>query len=97
MENVAWYKNPMDKIQKMLRQIIEGKEKTTIRRVAKAIGVDHGSLYRALKEGGNPEGKTIEKILDYLGYETRFVKSKRKELRPIASKPSRSRRNLKRR
>jgi hypothetical protein len=39
--------------------------------------VDYGSLYRALKERGNPEGKTIEKILDNLGYEIRFVKRKR--------------------
>ena len=62
----------------MLREIIEKKEKTTIRRVAKAIGVDHGSLYRGLKKGGNPEGKTIEKILNYLGYEIRLVKLKKK-------------------
>jgi len=65
-------------IPKMLRSLIEEKEKTTIKRVAKAIGVDHGSLYRTLKDGGNPEGKTIQKILDYLGYELRIVKSKKK-------------------
>jgi len=68
----------MVKISKILREIIEEKEKTSIRRVAKAIGVDHGSLYRALKDGGNPEGKTIEKILNYLGYEIRVVRSKKK-------------------
>jgi len=68
--------NTMNKIPKMLKDLIEQKGKTSVKRVAKAIGVDHGSLYRALKEGGNPEGKTIEKILDYLGYEIRFVKSK---------------------
>jgi len=67
----------------MLRSLIEEKEKTTIKRVAKAIGVDHGSLYRTLKDGGNPEGKTIQKILDYLGYELRIVKSKRKEVKPL--------------
>jgi len=39
------------KIPKILREIIEGKEKASIRRVAKAIAVDHGSLYRALKIG----------------------------------------------
>jgi DNA-binding phage protein len=66
----------MNKIPKMLRELIEQKGKTSVKRVAKAIGVDHGSLYRALKEGGNPEGKTIEKILDFLGYEIRFTKSK---------------------
>ena len=68
--------NTMNKIPKMLRELIEQKGKTSVKRVAKAIGVDHGSLYRALKEGGNPEGKTIEKILDFLGYEIRFTKSK---------------------
>lgn len=68
----------MYKLQRMLREIIEGKEKTSIRRVAKAIGVDHGSLYRALKEGGNPEGRTIEKIVDYLGYEIRIIKKRGK-------------------
>jgi DNA-binding phage protein len=78
-DNFVWYINTMLKISKMLREIIEEKEKTSIRRVAKAIGVDHGSLYRALREGGNPEGKTIEKILDYLGYQIQFTKSKRRE------------------
>ena len=42
------------------------------------LRVDHGSLYRALKDGGNPEGNTIERILDYLGYEIRIVKPKKK-------------------
>ena len=70
----------MNKLPKMLRELIEQKGKTSVKPVAKAIGVDHGSLYRALKEGGNPEGKTIEKIADYLGYEIRFVRRKRKEV-----------------
>jgi len=68
----------MNKLPKMLRELIEQKGKTSVKRVAKAIGVDHGSLYRALKEGGNPEGKTIEIIADYLGYEIRIIKSKKK-------------------
>jgi DNA-binding phage protein len=76
----------MSKISRMLREIIEDKERISIRRVAKAIGVDHGSLYRTLKNGGNPEGNTIEKILDYLGYELQI--SKRKEVKPGKSKQS---------
>ena len=67
----------MDQIIRSLRKII-GKEKKTIYNVAKAIDVDFSSLYKALKEGGNPGTKTIDKILDYLGYEVRFIKSKRK-------------------
>ena len=70
--------NTMNKIPKMLRELIEQKGKTSVKRVAKAVGVDHGSLYRALKKAGNPEGKTIEKILDYLGYEIGIIKSKKK-------------------
>lgn len=73
----------MGKISKILREIIEEKEGKSIKSVAKAIGVDHGSLYRTLKNGGNPEGNTIEKILDYLGYNLKFVK--RKDVKP--SKP----------
>jgi DNA-binding phage protein len=76
----------MSKISRMLREIIEDKERISIRRVAKAIGVDHGSLYRTLKNGGNPEGNTIEKILDYLGYELQI--SKRREVKPGKSKQS---------
>jgi hypothetical protein len=34
-------------------------------------------LHRSLKKG-NPEWKTIEMILNYLGYEVRLVKSKKK-------------------
>jgi DNA-binding phage protein len=67
----------MNKIVRTLREIIK-KEKTTIYSVAKSIGVDFSSLYRAFKKGGNPEAKTIEKILDHLGYEMRFVKSRKK-------------------
>jgi len=67
----------MNKTIRALREIIK-KEKTTIYSVAKAIGVDFSSLYKALKNGGNPGAKTIDRILDHLGYEIRFIKSKRK-------------------
>ena len=82
----------MSKISQILRRIIE-KEKLSIRGVAKAIDVDHASLSRSLKENGNPESKTVEKILDYLGYELKI--SKRKEVKPGKSKPSRSRQKSK--
>ncbi len=68
----------MNKLLKALREIIE-KEKTTVYSVAKAIDVDFSSLYRALKDGGNPGAKTIDKILDHLGYEVNLIKSKPKK------------------
>ena len=77
----------MSKISEMLKRIIE-KEGLSIRGIAKAIGVDHASLSRSLKDGGNPESRTIEKILDYLGYDLKFIK--RKEVKP--RKPSGARR-----
>ncbi len=64
-------------ISKILREIIK-KEKNSIGKVAKAIGVDRSSFYRALKDEGNPERRTIEMVLDYLGYEIRIVKKKTK-------------------
>ena len=48
-------------------------------KVAKAIGIDHASLYRSLSDDSNLELKTMMKVLDYLGYEIRFIKSRRKE------------------
>lgn len=69
----------------MLREIVE-KEKVTNRGLARAIGVDHASLIRSLRNGGNPESKTIEKILHYLGYDLKFVK--RKEVKQIKPRPS---------
>lgn len=45
--------------------------------MAKAIGVDRGSLYKSLKDGSNLELKTLMKILQYLGYEIRFTKTKK--------------------
>jgi len=72
-------------MQKILKTIIE-KEGTTPNAIAKAIGVDHASLYRSLRNGGNPEWKTIKKVLDHLDYEIRIVKSKDKEVKSAKSK-----------
>ncbi len=61
----------------MLKEIVE-KEGVTIRGLARAIDVDHASLIRSLRDGGNPESRTIEKILTHLGYDLKFIKRKRK-------------------
>ena len=79
----------MNRITEALRGIIQ-EEGKTVYRIAKDIGVDFSSLYRALGKEGNLGAKTIDKIMDYLGYEVKFIK--RKEVKPEKSKPSRSRR-----
>ncbi len=76
-------------IGKALREILK-KQKLTYRKVAEDLGIDHASLHRSLKDAGNPEWNTIEKILNYLGYD--FKLTKRREVKPIIPKPSGSRR-----
>ena len=62
-------------IGKKLRELIK-KEKLTYRKIAQELGIDHGNLYRSLRDDANPEWKTIEKILNYLGYEIRIIKKR---------------------
>ena len=81
-------------ISRALRELIK-KEKVPMAHLARGTGAHRVSLYTSLADDGNPERKTIEKILDYLGYDFELVK--RREVKPIKSKPPRSRRNLKRR
>ena len=67
----------MKSIQAEIRSLIE-KRGLTPYKIAKAIGIDHASLYRSLADGSNLELNTMMKVLKFLGYEVRFVKSKRK-------------------
>jgi len=76
-------------IGKLIREIIR-QRKVTYRKIASDLDMDHGNLYHSLTNGANPEWKTIEKLLDYLGYDFRLVK--RKEVKPRKVKPSGSRR-----
>ncbi len=69
----------------MLKEIIE-KKGGSIRGIARAVGVDHASLLRSLRDEGNPESRTVEKVLDYLGYDLKFIK--RKKVKPDKSKQS---------
>ena len=71
------YKSHMD-IGKALRDLI-AEEGRSFRQTSIDLKVDRSTLHRSLKKG-NPEWKTIEKILDYLGYEIRIVKSKRRKI-----------------
>ena len=77
-------------IGRMLREIIK-KKKLPYRKIASDLGMDHGNLYHSLKNGANPEWKTIEKLLNYLGYDVRLVR--RKEVKRAKSKLSKSRRD----
>jgi len=76
-------------VQAELKEILQ-KEGLTPYAVAKAIGIDHASLYKSLTEGANPEWNTIKKVLDHLGYDFQIIK--RKEVKPGKSKPPRARR-----
>jgi len=76
-------------IGRIIREIVK-KKKLTYRKIASDLGMDHGNLYHSLANGANPEWKTIEKLLNYLGYDVRLVE--RKEVKPEKSKPSGSRR-----
>jgi DNA-binding phage protein len=64
----------MMKIQRILREIIV-REGLTLYRVSKDLGIDYASLYRSLQDRGDPKWSTVAKVLIYLGYEVRAVKS----------------------
>ena len=61
----------LEKIKELMR-----KEDVTAYRMTKDFGLTHGYISNFLKGPGNPKWKTIVKIMDYLGYEIRFVKKK---------------------
>ena len=76
----------MENVGREIKRLIK-KEKASVYKVAEDLGVANESLYRSLKNGGNPEWKRIKQILDYLGYDLKFIK--RKEVKEVKSRPSR--------
>jgi DNA-binding phage protein len=78
----------MENIGSELKRILK-KEGVSVYKLAEDLGVANESLYRSLDDGANPEWKRIKQILDYLGYDLKFIK--RKEVKPEKSKPSKSR------
>lgn len=66
----------MEDIKKTIRDLI--REKGTIRKVAADLSMDHANLLRLLRENANPGIKSVEKIADYLGYEIKLVRRKRR-------------------
>ena len=79
----------MEKIGRELKELIK-KNKVSIYKMTEDLGIAHESLYRSLKNGANPEWKRIKQILDYMGYDLKFVKRKGVKLKK--SEPSQSRR-----
>ena len=79
----------MEHIGRELKQLLR-KHKVSVYKITEDLGIAHESLYRSLKNGANPEWKRIRQILDYLGYDLKFIK--RKEVKPSESKPSKKRR-----
>ena len=77
----------MKNVQQLIGEIV--RKKGPIRKVAEEIGIDHANLIRILREGSDPRLKTIERIVDRLGY---FLTLKRKEVNPDKERPSRSKR-----
>ena len=92
-EHYLIYSLSMNPIGKAIKEIIK-KKGTSRYRISKDLGIDEASLHRSLMDSGNPEWKTIEILLDYLGYDFRLVK--RKEVTPEKAMPSRSQRKIRR-
>jgi DNA-binding phage protein len=78
------------KIEEELRKMVRGKG---LRQTARELGIDSGSLYRSILDGSNVGLSRVDAILKLFGYELKIVK--RKEVKPLKPKPSRSRRNPK--
>jgi DNA-binding phage protein len=79
----------MENIGREIKRLIK-KEKASIYKMAEDLGLANESLYRSLKNGANPEWKTLKQILDYLGYDLKFIK--RKEVKSGKSKQFNKRR-----
>jgi DNA-binding phage protein len=75
----------MENIGREIKRLIK-KERASVYKMAEDLGLANESLYRSLKNGGNPEWKRIKQILDYLGYDLKFIK--RKEVKEVKSRPS---------
>jgi DNA-binding phage protein len=85
----------MKSIEEEIRSIIKEKG-ISLYRIAKDLEISWESLYRSLLDGANPKWNRIKSLLDYLDYEF-MLRPKRKEVKSIKSKPSRSRGKSKRR
>jgi DNA-binding phage protein len=60
-------------LEKILRDLVKERG---LRKTARDLGVDSGSLCRSLKDGSNLKLDRIEQLLDYFGYALKIVKRK---------------------
>src|SRR5512135_3576144 len=74
-------------LEKILRELVREKG---LRKTARDLGIDSGSLFRSLEDGSNLKLNRIERLLDYFGYDLKVLK--RKEVKSGKLKPSGSRR-----
>ncbi len=60
--------------------------------IARALGIAPESFYRSTGDRANPEWKTIRGILDYLGYDVKFVRKGVKKTKPKTPRTGRKKR-----
>ena len=70
----------METIGKGIRDILR-KKGVSLYRIAKDLGIAKESLHRSLMDGANPEWRTIQKVINYLGYEVKLVKKRENRTR----------------
>ncbi len=60
-------------LEKILRELVKERG---LRRTARDLGIDSGSLFRSIQDGSNLRLGRIEQLLDYFGYDVKVVKRK---------------------
>lgn len=75
----------MKDIRLAIKEIV--RKRGPIRKVADEVGIDHANLIRLMRAQSNPRLKTIERIIDQLGY---TLSLKRKEVKTGKERPSES-------
>ncbi|OGP64753.1 MAG: hypothetical protein A2169_15225 [Deltaproteobacteria bacterium RBG_13_47_9] len=60
-------------LEKILRELVKERG---LRKTARDLGIDSGSLFRSLQDGSNLKLSRIEQLLDYFGYDLKLIKRK---------------------
>ena len=70
-------------LETMLRGLVKERG---LRKTARDLGIDSGSLFRSLQDGSNLKLDRVKQLLDYFGYDLKLVK--RKEVKKDVGRPS---------